>query len=521
MTTPGTAPRTFREIRDDSREAIARLLALFLVIHTVAFLALAHLAKLLLPLPGGATNLALGAALFTALVHALAAHFSGIDRSLKALGARPPDPGDLLHRRFKNTVDEITLATSLARIESYVLPFSAANAFALADRKRTAVAVTEGALARLKRDELLAVVAHETAHLVHGDTRAKTFAYLAIEGFEELRSGLWTMARSGRGFAAVFGLAGSLVSSAAVFLMRLTSLAISRNRELRADASAVEYTRDPLALASALRRLEDCPGFLPAIATPLLLVPPQGDAFEGRAGAAAAWLSTHPPLAVRVATLAAMARQGVPAAPRDESRHAYETEGLTDPLSCDDRWWIHGEGGWLGPFTRDLLAAQTALAPDAWVAKDGSGIVVAAAAVDWIRRRFEGEVETKGLCPRCVSPLSARTYEGATIRACSLCGGNLVEAEKLARFMVRRGAPIPEEVRARARRLLAATVLTRSKSESRSGYTCPDCGSPMLSNLFDYQASVMVERCLRCGTLWLDPDELELLQALHEERTAS
>lgn len=185
-----------------------------------------------------------------------------------------PDTRDPLERRLRNVVEEMAIASSLPVPEIYVLKHeSGINAFAAGFTQSDAVvAVTQGTLEQLNRDELQGVVAHEFSHILNGDMRLNLrlmgtiFGILAISqlGRLLLRSGRWGGFKSrgsnrngGSAVAAVMllGVSLFLIGSIGVFFGRLIKAGVSRQREYLADSSAVQFTRQTTGIAGALKKI--------------------------------------------------------------------------------------------------------------------------------------------------------------------------------------------------------------------------------------------------------------------------
>ena len=171
-------------------------------------------------------------------------------------------------RRLRNVVEEMAIASGVTMPEVYVLENEdGINAFAAGNSPAdAAIAVTRGAATLLKRDELQGVVAHEFSHVLNGDMRLNlrllgwTFGLLAIAIIARIV--LQTSPRgSGRdrrdGAAALMlaALAVMVLGYIGVFFGRLLQAAVSRHRERLADASAVQFTRDPSGLTGALLKI--------------------------------------------------------------------------------------------------------------------------------------------------------------------------------------------------------------------------------------------------------------------------
>ena len=177
---------------------------------------------------------------------------------------------DVLERRLLNVVEEMAISSGIAMPRVFVLDQERGmNAFAAGfSSKDAAVAVTRGLLEIVQRDELQAVIGHEFSHVLNGDMRLNIrligilhgiFA-LAIIGRVLIEIGLRSSSRGSSnkknnnlaGLAAV-GIVCWLVGQIGFFFGRLIQSSISRQREFLADASAVQFTRNPMGLSNALK----------------------------------------------------------------------------------------------------------------------------------------------------------------------------------------------------------------------------------------------------------------------------
>ncbi len=179
-----------------------------------------------------------------------------IDRSLQ----------DPLRRRLFNVVEEMAIASGVPMPEVYVLEHEAGiNAFAAGHSPaNAAVAVTRGALEKLNRSELQGVIAHEFSHVLNGDMRLNTrligilFGLLVVVLIARtvMRHAPRTSGRKGgAGLIVLAALAVLIVGYVGVFFGRIVQAAVSRQRERLADASAVQFTRDPQGLKGALVKI--------------------------------------------------------------------------------------------------------------------------------------------------------------------------------------------------------------------------------------------------------------------------
>jgi Zn-dependent protease with chaperone function len=170
-------------------------------------------------------------------------------------------------RRVHNVVEEMAIASGVTMPEVYVLENEdGINAFAAGNTPAdAAIAVTRGAATLLKRDELQGVVAHEFSHILNGDMRLNlrllgwTFGLLAIAIVARIvlhSSPHSTRSRKdGAGALMLAALAVMVLGYIGVFFGRLLQAAVSRHRERLADASAVQFTRNPTGLSGALLKI--------------------------------------------------------------------------------------------------------------------------------------------------------------------------------------------------------------------------------------------------------------------------
>ncbi len=230
--------------------------------------------------------------------------------ALKMAGAREvsPEEAPQLHA----IVDELAYRAGLPKPRVAIVESPSPNAFATGrDKDHAVVAVTTGIVQILNRDELMAVLGHELGHVKNHD--------ILISSIAATIAGAITMLAQMLQFAAFFGGLGSrdgdgegtnpfaalaMIILAPIAAM-LIQMAISRSREYGADDTGAHIVGDPLALASALEKLETGSRQVPLDVNPaaahLFIVNP----LSGRA--LAGLFSTHPPLAERVKRLRQMA----------------------------------------------------------------------------------------------------------------------------------------------------------------------------------------------------------------------
>ncbi|HXI20239.1 MAG TPA: M48 family metalloprotease, partial [Gemmatimonadales bacterium] len=196
----------------------------------------------------------------------------GPERVLWATGAREVvTPGTEAERRLLNVVDEMAIASGSPRPRVYIVPDPDPNAFATGMEPGTAaIAVTQGLLDTLNRDELQGVIAHELAHVRNYDTRLMTLLAAMVGAIALMSDGMGRMVRGGGrlgGRGRSDGRGGNplglvvlvlwlITLILAPLISRLLAMAVSRDREYLADATGAQFTRNPLALASALEKLD-------------------------------------------------------------------------------------------------------------------------------------------------------------------------------------------------------------------------------------------------------------------------
>jgi Zn-dependent protease with chaperone function len=282
---------------------------------------------------------------------------SGGDAVAKMVGARPIDPGsrDLLERRLLNVVEEMALASGTPVPRVYLMDGEPGiNAFAAGHTVNDAVvAVTRGTLTRLTRDELQGVVAHEFSHILNGDMRLNVRLIAVLFGLTMVSMvGRFMLEASGRsrdtkGVAPVVmvGLALWVIGYVGVFFGRIIKASVSRQREYLADASAVQFTRNPDGIGSALRKiggLSATPDFAQAGGTlGTEIQHPHAETLShlflgaARASFASGMLATHPPLADRIRRIYGRA-MGVMTAPEQPLAVALAGSAAADAAPAAD-----------------------------------------------------------------------------------------------------------------------------------------------------------------------------------------
>jgi heat shock protein HtpX len=310
----------------DQQQRNRRRTALFLVgfVLFLAFLGLG--ADVFLYGAGGSPGLpifTLGALAFGGLSAWWSLH-EGDKAVLQSATARPADLNDPKERALDNVVEEMAIAAGLPKPRVFVIPDADPNAFATGPGpEKSSIAVTRGLVDGLNREELQAVVSHEMSHVRNYDIRLMTVvaalagAVLLVSDWTRrgmrwggLRGSRRDRGGGGGGLLGILFLAVWILSILlAPVIARLVALAVSREREYLADASGSEMTRNPLALASALEKIDAAVAPTPSIkqgVAHLCIADPRGRPVNEREGAWASLWATHPPIARRVALLREM-----------------------------------------------------------------------------------------------------------------------------------------------------------------------------------------------------------------------
>ncbi len=178
-----------------------------------------------------------------------------------------PDTTDPQQRRLLNVVEEMAIASGVPMPEVYLLEQeSGINAFAAGHNPaNAAIGVTRGTLTTLNRAELQGVIAHEFSHILNGDMRLNLrlmgllfgLLVIAMIGRTVLRLSSGSRSSKDKGLGPVMAVAFAvlIIGYVGLFFGRLIQAAISRHREQLADASAVQFTRDPTGLRGALVKI--------------------------------------------------------------------------------------------------------------------------------------------------------------------------------------------------------------------------------------------------------------------------
>jgi heat shock protein HtpX len=297
----------YDQVVQNKRRSAVLVLA-FIVFTAVVLIAVAYGLGL------GSWGIAL--AVLLSVGGATAAYWKSDAIALATSRAHPADPRQ--YARLHNLVEGLCIASGLPKPAVYVIDDPAPNAFATGrNPAHAAIAVTTGLLEKMNRVELEAVVAHELSHVKNYDTLVSTLAVIMVGAITLIADLTWRFHwlsghrrnRDGRhaGPGALLAIVGVILMIFGPIVARLMHLAISRRRESLADLSAVEMTRYPPGLISALEKLRGDSTVVKsgsrATAHMWIESPLAHDSEEGNWARLNRLFNTHPPLEERIAAL--------------------------------------------------------------------------------------------------------------------------------------------------------------------------------------------------------------------------
>jgi heat shock protein HtpX len=325
------AAATFRDLIADNKRKSFLLVVIF-VLFTAAVAMVLALALIVYvddraPLQVNLVRSAVvgAVAMAISLLLALLSYFEGDKMVLAASGAKPIEHKD--DPQLYNVVEEMAISAGVPMPRVYLIHDPAPNAFATGrDPQHASVAVTTGLRQQLNREELQGVIAHEMSHIRNFDIRLMLLMSVLIGTVAMLSDIFWQMLRwggsgssSNRGSGKDSGKGGGIVvvvifivavilAILAPILAQIIQLAVSRQREYLADASGVELTRNPLGLASALRKIDTDQHELKTANRGIahLFIANPVKKFEARADSV---FASHPPIKDRIARLEALVGQ--------------------------------------------------------------------------------------------------------------------------------------------------------------------------------------------------------------------
>ncbi len=468
-------------------------------------------------------------ALAVAVIHWVYAITGGVVRILMALRAQSPDLTDRYHKMFQDILDEIQLATGGKQVSGVVIPTVAVNAFALATTEENAtIGVTEGLLAKLTRPQLECVIAHEMAHIMNNDCILVTIACSLFATFSQL---LHVSEKGAEGSNrlepwVMVGIIGLLALGA-----KLLNVAVDRQREFLADATAVRLTRNPTSFAEALMKISDSwrgGGYMDDTMAPIFILNPAEQMLDEKESFWADLFSTHPPTRKRLEVLLQLAHTDIANLKQSVAAQENTREISKAPLDMTSTpipaWWIRDKEEWKGPFTVEQVHALPIFSPDTWTCRDGTKDVLQASKDALLSEVFstklDGQQTSCDICPRCNQALVLREYEGTQVLQCHFCQGYLLNENNIYRILTRREIGFSEQFKEKVKGVedqtlyMAAHNIKPLTQDPSKLLQCPRCKVPMNRTYYSYQYRVIIDRCYACNLIWFDTDELQTLQVM-------
>ena len=245
------------------------------------------------------------------------AYYGNASMIMAATKAQPLKRSD--NPRVYNIVENLCMSIGMDMPQVNIVNDPQLNAFASGINKKTyAVTLTTGIIDRLNDEELAGVIAHELTHIRNHDTKLliTSIVFVGIVStimtmllrmlyYSFMSGGSRRSKKEGGGSVVLIILIGVVLAAVAYFFTLLTRFAISRKREYMADAGGAEITGNPLAVASALRKISSDPGLDEVnradIAQMFIMYPDEME--PGLLGAVDSLFSTHPDVKKRIAIL--------------------------------------------------------------------------------------------------------------------------------------------------------------------------------------------------------------------------
>ena len=238
------------------------------------------------------------------------AYFVNVGMISRATGARPLERRE--NRRVYNLVENLCMAEGMPMPKINVIEDQSLNAFASGINKKSyTVTLTRGIIERLDDDELAGVIAHELSHIRNRDVRllivsivfVGIFAMVAQIVLRALASGRFRSRGKNGGGVIVILLILAILAGIGYLFATLMRFAISRKREYLADAGAAAMTRNPLALAGALRKISGDPDVEAITRNDVAQLFIEHPLKKKRKGGFATLFATHPPIERRIEIL--------------------------------------------------------------------------------------------------------------------------------------------------------------------------------------------------------------------------
>jgi heat shock protein HtpX len=315
----------FRALEATNRRETALLVAAFVLLFGALGLGLDFVARDFYLVNGELVGfpVLMVAALVFAGVQSLVSYYSGASLVLLSVHARPLTADSAQHAMVLDVINEMAIAARMAPPKPYLMDDPSPNAFATGrDPAHSVICVTQGLVDQMDREEIQGVIGHEMSHVADYDIRTMMMIAVMVGGIAMLSDFVYRWMFFG-GFggrrssnndrdnqaAMLVTLAVIILAAVAPLFSQLLAMAVSRQREYLADASSVEFTRNPRALLRALEHIAKIESPLKqgtAGTAHLFIVNPREGLRDDSEGFFANLFSTHPPLSKRIARLQAL-----------------------------------------------------------------------------------------------------------------------------------------------------------------------------------------------------------------------
>jgi len=315
----------FRALEATNRRETALLVAAFVLLFGALGLGLDFAARDFSLVNGQLVGfpVLMVAALVFAGVQSLVSYYSGASLVLLSVHARPLTADTAKHAMVLDVINEMAIAARMPPPEPYLIDDPSPNAFATGrDPAHSVICVTQGLVDQMDREEIQGVIGHEMSHVADYDIRTMMMIAVMVGGIAMLSDFVYRWMFFG-GFggrrssnndrdnqsAMLITLAVIILAAVAPLFSQLLAMAVSRQREYLADASSVEFTRNPRALLRALEHIAKIESPLKqgtAGTAHLFIVNPREGLRDDNDGFLANLFSTHPPLSKRIARLQAL-----------------------------------------------------------------------------------------------------------------------------------------------------------------------------------------------------------------------
>jgi len=315
----------FRALEATNRRETALLVAAFVLLFGALGLGLDFAARDFSLVNGQLVGfpVLMVAALLFAGVQSLVSYYSGASLVLLSVHARPLTADTAKHAMVLDVINEMAIAARMPPPKPYLIDDPSPNAFATGrDPAHSVICVTQGLVDQMDREEIQGVIGHEMSHVADYDIRTMMMIAVMVGGIAMLSDFVYRWMFFG-GFggrrssnndrdnqsAMLITLAVIILAAVAPLFSQLLAMAVSRQREYLADASSVEFTRNPRALLRALEHIAKIESPLKqgtAGTAHLFIVNPREGLRDDNDGFFANLLSTHPPLSKRIARLQAL-----------------------------------------------------------------------------------------------------------------------------------------------------------------------------------------------------------------------